>query len=162
MGQIDVLWYYEHVDREMDIACAVKALIEATCDLRIEIVQHPYGEMVADYQRLHPRLILMPAVQGSYIPYLLEWPDAACVNLRWEQLFYQGIVANKILYGDLAVNYVIHHAGSEFGRDDLKTQGVPENHVYVNGNPVYSLYQPRYSGYFASRAALAKRYQLRS
>lgn len=160
MGQIDVLWYYEHVDREMDIACAVKALVEQTHDLHIEIVQHPYGEMVANYQHLRPRLVLMPAVQGSYIPYLLEWPDAICVNLRWEQLFYKGIVANKILCGDLAINHVIHHAWSEFGRDDLKSQGVPENHIYVNGNPVYSLCQSPYSSYFASRAALAKRYQL--
>ena len=157
---IDVIWFYEHVDREVDIACAVKALIEEQYGLHIEVVQHPYGEMVANYQHLRPKVILLPSVLGSYIPYLLEWPTAICVNLRWEQIFYKGIQGNKVIKGSLARQNVIHHAWSDFTLAELHNQGVPKTNIYLNGNPVYSLYQPPFQQYFTPRRELAQRYGL--
>ncbi|MBM4425241.1 MAG: hypothetical protein FJ030_17985 [Chloroflexi bacterium] len=160
MRDIDVLYFYEHVDRELDVACAVKAVAEQQFGLTVEIEQHPYGELLSDLTRFRPRIVALPNLYNSNVPYALEWPNAICVNLMWEQIFYRGNAKAKLPRGEFALKHVWHHAWGDFSRRQLREQGVPETHIFLNGNPTYILYADPYRRYYDHRAVLAEKYNL--
>jgi len=160
MKDIDVLYFYEHVDRELDVACAIKAVAEQQFGLTVEIEQHPYGELLSDLTRFRPRIVALPNLYNSNVPYALEWPEASYVNLMWEQIFYRGNAKAKLPRGDFALHHVWHHAWGDFSRFQLCEQGVPGDHVFVNGNPTYVLYTEPYRRYYNQRTVLAEKYGL--
>jgi len=160
MKKIDILYLYEHVDRELDVACIVKIYLEQRHGLNAEIVQHPFGQLSPDLNLdgARPRVVAMP--HAYYTPYLLDWPKATYVSLMWEQLFYKGNRLVKIPRGTFALKHVLHHAWGEFSSDYLQEVGVPKDHIFVNGNMAYALYGEPYCGYYTGRAELARRYGL--
>jgi len=161
---IDILYFFEHKARELDIACAVKAILEKDEGVTIEIasIAHSLDVVFAKY---HPKVVVLPycvAVHEASLDRLVaQWPEARFVNLSYEQVLG---VAQKDLNApkdDFARNYVIHHAWGEFFADYLKSHAVPEEHIVVNGSPTYSLYRPPYSAYYGNaRAELAKKFDL--
>jgi surface carbohydrate biosynthesis protein len=89
---------------------------------------------------------------------LQAWPEAVLVNLAYEQIFSKINQAYKAPKDTLAKKYVLHHAWGDLYASYLEEYGVPHQHIFVNGNPFYALYQPPYNSYFISRADLAKKY----
>ena len=148
---IDIIYFFEHKARELDIACAVKAILEQRQGISIKIasIAHSLDYVFAKYQ---PKVVVLPycvAVHEANLDRLVsQWPEARFVNLSYEQVL--GI-AQKDLNApkdDFACNYVIHHAWGDFFADYLKSHAVPAAHIAVNGNPTYSLYRPPYNAYY--------------
>ncbi len=160
MPTIDVLYFYEHVDRELDIACAVKHIAETRYGLTVELQQHPYGELLSDLTRFTPRVVVLPNLYSSNVPYVLEWPRAIYFNMKWEQLLYRGNHKAKSPRGEFAIKYAMHHAWNQSSVDDLRALGVPAGHIFLNGNPTYALYEEPYRQRYERRGALAERYGL--
>ncbi len=160
MKKIDILYLYEHVDRELDVACIVKIYLEQQHGLNAEIVQHPFGQLSPDLNLdgARPRVVAMP--HAYYTPYLLDWPKATYVSLMWEQLFYKGNRLVKMPRGTFALKHVLHHVWGEFSSDYLQEVGVPKEHIFVNGNMAYALYGEPYRRYYTGRDELARRYGL--
>ncbi len=160
MQDIDVLYLYEYAARELDVACAVKAIAEQHYGLKIHVDQHPFGEMLSDLTRFRPRIVAIPQVTSSNIPYVLEWPDAVYVNLMWEQILYKGNAKAKMPRGEFALRHMVHHVWGQESADLLKEQSVLATHIYINGNPTYALYQEPYRRYYERRDELARLYHL--
>jgi len=160
MKELDVLYLYEYAARELDVACAVKAIAEKQYGLKIHIDQHPFGEMLSDLTRFRPRIVALSHVVSSNIPYVLEWPEAIYVNLMWEQILYKGNVKAKMPHGEFARCHLVHHVWGEESADLLRELGVPEPHIFINGNPAYALYQEPYRRFYDRRNELAQLYQL--
>jgi surface carbohydrate biosynthesis protein len=162
---IDILYMYEHVARELDVACAVKCIAEQHYDIRIELVQYPYGLPQA-FGKFRPLVVVVPFFydepRPTYFSCLLEWRKSVYLNLAWEQLLYEGNRGAKTPRGELACNHVIHQAWSDSFADYLQEQGIPEEHIFVNGNLVYTLYEEPYRQGFEQRIDLALKYQLDS
>jgi hypothetical protein len=156
---------YEHAVRELDVACAVKALLETRHGIPVELVHFAPGTAAA-VERLRPRVVALPycyTERNFFIAHdfgLFDWRDATFVNLAWEQLLYRGNREAKLPRGEFAVRHVLHHAWGEFFATELRGRGVPEAHLFVNGNPGYALYREPYRGFYAGREALAARYGL--
>ncbi|NOZ71206.1 MAG: hypothetical protein GXP38_04720 [Chloroflexi bacterium] len=167
MKAIDVVYLYEHVVRELDVACAVKHYLERDHGLSVELVQYPYGVHDA-ITRVRPHMVLLPFCYANCYAFykrdfgdcLVEWPKAVYVNLAWEQLLYKGNRASKTPGGDFALKHVFHHAWSETFRDFLLAQGIPAHHVFLNGHPAYTLYDAPYKTCFKQRSDLAQAYSL--
>ncbi|NOX63183.1 MAG: hypothetical protein GXP42_14755 [Chloroflexi bacterium] len=167
MKSVDIVYLYEHVVRELDVACAVKHYLERDAGLSVELVQYPYGVHRAIAQ-VRPRMVLLPFCyydcfalpKHSFGACLVEWPQAIYVNLAWEQLLYKGNQASKTPTGEFALKHVFHHAWSESFRDLLLAQGIPSKRIFLNGHPAYSLYDFPYKDCFVSRAQLAATYGL--
>lgn len=161
MKEIDVVYLYEKALRELDVACAVKALAQRLYGLRIEIVQQNYGYPYAR-KNFRPRVVALPFCyqNRSNNIYFTSWRKAIFFNLTWEQLFYPGNRTAKTPRGDFAVKHVIHHAWSDIYADFLRQQGVPAHHIFVNGNLAYALYDEPYRSYFKQRGELASQYKL--
>lgn len=156
----DVVYFFEHAARELDVACAVTHLLRQR-GLRATVVQWPHGfHRVASLPA--PKVVVLPFcyTQASFSTCLLEWRTATYFNAAWEQLFYAGNEKAKSPRGAFATRHVIHHAWGDFTADILRRHGVPSDRIFVNGHPAYQLYELPYASYFPDRAAIAERFGL--
>lgn len=157
---IDIVILYEKALRELDVACALKVMLEREGrSVAIVHQDHDYGEALTRYR---PRVVVLPFCyqNRSNNIYLLRWRDAIFVNLTWEQFFYRGNRKAKTPRGEFALNHVIHCAWSLDYLDLLSEIGVPSRHTFLSGNPALGLYREPYRYYFRDRAALAVTYNL--
>lgn len=160
---VDVIWIIEHVARELDVACAIKALVEKRYGLTVEIISIQANVRVVTRQ-WQPRLVVTPFLYGAHLAaishFIAFWHEPIYFNLAWEQLFSKSTEKYKAIVGDFTKHHVIHHAWGDFFRHNLIAQGVDENLIVLNGQPAYKLYDEPYRQYFPSRAVLAKQHGL--
>lgn len=162
MENIDIVFIYERVARELDVACAIKYLLKERYGLRLEILQRPHGYRPY-IDRYSPKVVCLPFCYGHSLkhhPFLYDWFGAICVNLTWEELLYDGNRQAKLPHDEFDTRHVYHHIWGDFFAETLETQGVPPELIFRNGNPTYALYDPPYRNYFASRLELARKYNL--
>jgi len=158
----DILLVVEHSARELDIACALKYLLQVRNHLSVQLAdsfQHTLA-----LRRSVPSIVAYPFFYTSADPAIQQtlslWRDAIYVNLTYEQIdnrFTRAIRAPKDAF---VQKCVFHHVWSDSYADYLQENGVPRNHIFVNGNPSYTLYQLPYSRYFATRDEIARKHGL--
>lgn len=160
MKKINILWLIEHKAREMEIACAVKSLVQARygMDITIRSMYFHAKEVMKEYV---PAVVVYPyfyrATDAFIKEYIQIWPVSVHFNLAMEQVHYKAHLAMKAPGDDFTRQNVIHHAWGDFYKNYLVESGVPIEHIFVNGNPVYQLYKKTYSGYFMQRSQLAQK-----
>ncbi len=161
---IDAIILVEHIARELDTACAVKAVIQEKFnhDVRIFNVYQHTKEILKQF---NPKVVVHPFFyfkKGAMATeeYVDVWPDAIHFCMSWEELFYKAHQKIKAPSDEFAKKKVLHHAWGDFYRKYLKNHGVPKDNVFVNGQPVYQLYKEPYSSYFKTREELAEKYSL--
>jgi len=161
MEKIDVIYLYEHVARELDVACAVKCIVEQRYGIRIELVHWPSG-LPRAFSRFRPRVVALTHCYsaGDYQSTLLEWRNSVFFNLAWEQLLCPATRNQKMPSDEFARKHVIHQAWSDFFANDLLDQGIPGQNIFINGHPAYMLYEEPYRQYFMQRLDLASQYHL--
>ncbi len=163
MRDVDVVYVIEHVSRELDVACAVKLLAERRHGLSVEILP---VQMADDYaaRNLRPRALVLPFAYRVTDPgtqrFVREFPGIPVLNLAWEELIYKAYEEEKLPADAFTREYVLHHAWGDFHRDRLVRAGVPESHVFVNGQPAYVFYDEPYCRRYPTREDLAAKYQL--
>ncbi len=167
MTTTDIVIVYEHVVRELDVACALKHYLKRDYGLSTELMQYPYG-VAAALDKFDPGMVVLPfcysdcyaVPRHDFAACLAQWPRARYVNLAWEQLLYEGNRAAKTPAGEFATRHVLHHAWSNFFSQYLQEQGLASDHVVVNGHPAYALYDAPYRHFFKTREELAQHYGL--
>ena len=87
MKNIDILYIYEHVARELDVACAVKCIAEKHFGIRIELAHSP-GGLYRAFSKFRPHIVVLPLCYSAknVSTVCLEWRKSLFVNLSWEQL----------------------------------------------------------------------------
>lgn len=157
MKRIDILFFYEHIVRELDVACIIKHRVEAQHGLTCEIA-HQYLGVADALKKWKPRLVVLPFCYSESIrhfPFLYDWRDALYFNMAWEELLYPGNREAKLPRGEFETRHVLHHAWSDAFAELLAARGVTPAHIFVNGNPAYQLYDAPYNKFFAARETLA-------
>ena len=157
MENIDIIYLYEHVARELDVACAVKCIVEQHFGTRVEIVHFPSG-LPRAFRMFRPRVVVLSHCYSarSFPTVLLEWRKSLFFNLAWEQLLSEATQTEKAPSDEFARKHVIHQAWSDSFASFLQNQGVPSKNIVVNGQPAYMLYKEPYRRYFKERQMLAK------
>jgi hypothetical protein len=162
--RIDVLWLVEHIAREMDVACAVRAMARRRNGLEIT-VRNLFLDAREMLETCEPRVVVHPFfyfVRGALATedFVEAWPGAVHFNLAWEEIHYKAHRKIKAPADEFTKKKVIHHAWGPFYRSYLLEHGVPEEHVFVNGQPAYQLYKDPYRRHYPCREELAKRFGL--
>jgi surface carbohydrate biosynthesis protein len=163
MKTVDVLYFIEHVPRELDIACIVKYLCETKYGLSVKIASLPLevNSVIHQYQ---PHIVVVPyfySIESSMIlPIIKHWENLTYLNLNYEQFFSKVNRKFKAPKDSFARNGVFQHTWSEIFKESLIKDGVKEANIFVNGNPSYMLYLEPYCNYFFTRSDLAKKYKL--
>ena len=160
---VDVLWFVEHVARELDAACAVAQHLTARHGRSIEIASLVWG-VGSVLRRFQPRVVALPYCYGAgdfgTRRVLPVWPGAVYVNLAFEQINQRINRDFKAPRDPFARSHVLHHAWGAFYAACLREHGVPPAHIAINGNPSYTLYRPPYRAFYPTREALARRHGL--
>ena len=161
MQDIDIIYMYEHVARELDVACAVKCIAEQHFGIRIELAQWPSG-LPRAFKNFCPRIVVLPYCYnlGTCHLVLLEWRKAILFNLAWEQLLSEATRSEKVPSDEFSRKYVMHHAWSDLFANYLQNKGLTKENIFVNGHPAYMLYEEPYRRYFKQRIVLARDYHL--
>ena len=162
---IDLLLLVEHVARELDIACAVKYLMAERHGVSVEVASllnfHGFQKTLAQFE---PGVVTLPffyaATDHGPLDVVQGWPNAVHINLAYEQIFSKINQTYKAPKDTITQQHILHHAWGPFYASYLESHGVSPANIFVNGNPIYTLYQTPYRSYFASRGELAKRYNL--
>ncbi|MFN8404156.1 MAG: hypothetical protein U0V48_11460 [Anaerolineales bacterium] len=159
--EVDVVYFYEHAARELDVACVITAMLEHEYSLSVEIIHWPSGFSRVE-NHLQPRLVVLPYcyAEENYTFMLAKWRRAMFFNAAWEQLFYPGNILSKTPHGHFAMEHVIHHSWSTHYSTYLGEQGLPGGRIFFNGQPAYTLYDEPYRNYFISRLGLSTRHGL--
>lgn len=150
-----------HPQRELDIAAALKVLLEPM-GVSSAIVSYRFN----DYQTMaswNPRVVVLPWYYGEekgFNRYRQYWPSTRFVNMAYEQIYSKIHEAQKVIHGPYARSQMRFSAWGMFYEDYLANIGIPRSAVSINGNPSYGLYRAPYSRYFVDRAALAARHGL--
>lgn len=158
---LDFIWLIEHISRELDVAAAVKVLLEKKFRKTVKIL--PLSS-TSEFSKYNPHTVLLPfcykASDSSVLNSLKSWPQANFINLAWEQIFYKANLEYKAPHDEIAKKYVIHHSWSKSRKKFLISKNVPEKNIFVNGHPAYALYQNPYRKVFPVKNEIAKKLNL--
>ncbi len=159
-----ILWLIEHSARELDVACAVKSLMEKEFGAEV-IIKHLFNDLAEVIAlKSQPDLIALPyfysAEDFGMKEIIKRFPDSVIFNMAWEEIFYKGHINIKAPKGEFAFNRVMHHAWGSFFRDYLQDAGVKSSQIIVNGNPSLQLNRPPYNSIYESRKAIAEKFDL--
>jgi surface carbohydrate biosynthesis protein len=160
-----ILALVEHVDRELDLLCLLRAELRARFGLEMQIMNF-YADAPLALNGPAPDLLLTPFFYATddvvMSDYVKAWPETAWLNFAWEQVFYPSQALIKRPRDEFTRNVVSHIAWShDFVRYQVEHGVRPENNHLV-GHGVYGLYQPARRAYFVPREALAARHGLDS
>ncbi len=148
----------EHVDRELDLLCLLKALLKNRHQIDLKIANF-YADAPLLLAKPAPRLVLTPffyATEDIVLrDYVAGWPNTRFLNLAWEQLFYPSHQAIKAPRDRFTRKQVTHLAWSRAFGAYLEEHGVLPRMTRLVGHGMYRLYGPPYRDYFAARRELA-------
>lgn len=156
-----VLILLEHPARELDVACAVRALLASEYGLAADIhsiVEGPAA--VADQAYSTLVFPYFGGADGTIPPFLQAWPNAALVNLCYEQLLSPTTARYKAPRDRVAREDVCHLAWGDSFADFLARHGVRKDRIVLNGNVALALCASPYRQRFSNRAELARRFGL--
>lgn len=164
MKDVDVLYFVEHVARELDVACLVKGLAANRHGLHVEVLSLPFHSELA-LGEYRPAVVAVPylySTRSRRIPSLLaRWPRAVYFSLNWEQLLNGANQSFQTPREAFVKESVFHHAWTKPYRSFLLSHGVRSDNIFPNRNPVLGLYHPPYRACFPDRGELARRHGLR-
>lgn len=163
MKSIDVLYFIEHVSRELDTACIVKYLCKKKYGLSVKIASLPF-EVDSVIHQYQPHIVALPYLYSSKStkipPIIKHWKNLTYLNLNYEQFFSNINRKFKAPQDSFVRNEVYQIAWSKSFKDYLVNNGVEESHIFITGNPSYILYKKPYCKYFPTRSALANKHRL--
>ncbi len=149
----EALYCIEHVARELDTACAVRAITRRRygTDTHIHVLA---SELDSAFERHSPRLIVVPyCTSRKAAPWQIfeRWPDVPILNVACEQLFSQGNRRFRMPKDHFARQGVLHVAAGDFFRNWLMESGVPDDNILLAGSMAYQMYRSPYRRFFESR-----------
>lgn len=158
-----ILALVEHVDRELDLLCLLRAELRARRGLDMQIMNF-YADAPLALNGPAPDVLLMPFFYATedvvMSDYVKAWPEAVWLNFAWEQVFYPSQALIKRPRDAFARNTVSHIAWShDFVRYQIEN-GVRSENNHLVGHGVYGLYDVARRPYFVPRETLAVRYGL--
>ena len=137
MSNLDVLFFVEHKDREMEGTLAVKKQLESY-GLKVAIASIEFG-LAQAYLRYSPKVICMPYLKSrkSTVARVFAARDRNTIflNLNYEQLFWKMTEEFKRPRDKFAKDEVYHFAWGNNFKKYLERKGVPESQIFIVGKP---------------------------
>ena len=164
MKKGNIIWFIEHISRELDVACAVSVLFKKKFGQKITILPFTSDLPPVYLKDFHPKIIILPycySVNDRMLKkILLKFPDVIYFNMAWEQIFYKANLEYKAPQDWFAKEQVLHHCWSRERSEFLQKRGIPRENIIINGHPAYKLYKKPYNKIFKNRLNLSKKFNL--
>lgn len=159
-----IIWFVEHVARELDLACLAKAEIERQRPgTRVEIRQF-YRDLDRALSEGEPEITVLPFFYRTTDEGIRElvhrWKRTLFFTLSFEQLLSPASAKTRIPGDRFTREGVYHLAWGGFFKNFLIAGGVKPERVVMVGNPVCALYRAPYLNFYPTRTKIAERYRL--
>ncbi len=154
MSRPEILYFIEHVARELDIACAVRHLARERHDVDVRVASLVFDrhEAVAQCQ---PQLITVPFFYSQadfgIRDLLLGRPGVPFVNLAFEQLLSKVTRVLKRPKDDISRKHVLHVGAGQFFGSFLQQYGVSPDNIAIAGSLPCALYREPYRHFFSGK-----------
>lgn len=138
MEDIDILFFVEHRDREMQGTVEIKRFLESRAPLKIKVFSADFGLLEA-WRKYNPKLVCMPYCGWDKNmmarAFRTRNPGAVFLNLNYEQILSKSTEAYKIPPDQFTQKELYHCAWGERFRDFLIQHDTEPSHVFVTGKP---------------------------
>lgn len=136
--EVDVIIFIEHIDRELDAACAIGRYLE-TLNLAVEVssLEYDYFDV---WKNLSPKVILLPYCksENNYIVKVFKEKlknGVTFVNMNYEQILSDYSRITKKPRDEFAKNDLIQFAWGQDFCNYLIDSDVNKDHIYLTGKP---------------------------
>lgn len=157
-ADVDVLLFYEHKDRELEVVIEIAKILKYDYCLSVAIASVLYDRMLVPFL-IRPKVIVFHSY-GELIPiiYSAYRDNVIYVNFNWEQVLSSFNKKYKRPRGQVARSILRHCAWGEKFKDFLIESGVEKENIYVTGKPSITLLKKKALEYQAGRDLLSKRF----
>lgn len=164
-AKIDILFFVEHIARELDVANVVAEhirIINPTVKIVIASALYQIRETVDKYE---PNVVVTPYcyAEDSFI-YRHLLPVYGCnvryINLAYEQICSRKNIHKKLPTDSFSKKHVKHVVWSNYFAELMREVGVRPEKIVVNGNPNFNLLTDEYKSYYPDRESIAQRFSL--
>jgi len=135
---IDVLFFVEHVDREMQGTKEIKKWLEENCGLSVHIASIGFG-LFQSWKRFTPKVLCLPYCKSkkSVMVRLFKTrnPQTIVINLNYEQLLSSVTEKYKRPQDQFAKDELVHFTWGEHFKNYLISNGVKKENIHVVGKP---------------------------
>ena len=157
--EIDVLYFVEHRDRELETAALVARTLRSRYGLSVAVIPIEYKTYQALY-RWKPNTVVAPfGISAETFPMSVYWRvyggSIGYVNIACEQILSTFFAGPKAPNDSFAREFVTHCAWNDQFVDWLKQNGVLPERIATTGSPQHVLYRDRYAGLHRSKRELA-------
>jgi len=147
---VDVLLFVEHRDRELEITCAVAALLRQTYGLRVAIASllfHPVAAAIL----VRPKVVVTPSTafgRGSagWLFHQVYGDQISFVNMNYEQFISSWKGKYKSAKHAVSLHSQKQLVWGRFFADFLVETGTNPSNIHVTGRPLASLLRRQYRG----------------
>ncbi len=149
----DILYCIEHEARELDIACAVRAILRREFGIRSDL-HFLTNQLDSTVGKGEYGLVVVPSCttrEFAHKSVFQRFPRLPVLNLACEQLFSPANRHYRLPRDAFARKHVLHVAAGDFFREWLLQAGVPSKHIALAGSMTFQLYRPPYRQFFESR-----------
>lgn len=150
MKDIDVLFFIEHKDRELEIALEIKSVLENEFKLTVEISSIIYGVLDSLLQ-FRPKLIVTPSTafakgSASWSFNELYGDNVSYLNLNYEQFIASWRGNFKKPTHKTSMNKQKHFVWGDYFKKILSTgdRSIKESNIFITGRPHSSLMKKKY------------------
>lgn len=135
---IDVLFFVEHIDREIKGTLEVKRWLEENKNLKVHVASVDFG-LYQSWKKYSPKVLCCPygtSTETNFIKlFTTRNPNIVCVNLNYEELLWRETERYKRPKDSFAKNKMIHFVWGENFLNFLIRQDVNKNHIHIVGKP---------------------------
>jgi surface carbohydrate biosynthesis protein len=149
----EVLFCIEHEARELDVACAVRAIAREKYGVNIRL-HFLTNELSPSLSQREPSLVVVPSCttrEFAHKEVFQKLPRVPLLNIACEQLFSPANRQYRLPRDQFAREHVLHLAAGEFFRDWLLDSGVPRPHIALTGSATFQLYRHPYRTFYDCR-----------
>lgn len=148
MKKIDVLFFVEHKDRELDITLAISKILKKDYGLNVEIVSLLF-EGLTSAIKFSPKVIITPSTafgKGSvaWLFFMIYGKKIEYINLNYEQFISSWKGSYKTPSNENCIKYQKQFVWGEYFKNVLTKGGIPEENISVTGRPLSQLIEENY------------------
>jgi len=138
MKKIDVLFFVEHKDREMDGTLEIIKQLRRNDDFTIVVANIEFGFFDA-FLKYNPRIVCLPYCRSikNHLAnaFYIKNSNTSFLNLNYEQIFNPTTMLFKRPQDDFAKKQMYHIAWGHQFKKYLIENGVDKDHIYITGKP---------------------------
>jgi len=149
-NQLDILFFIEHIDREMETAQEIIKVLKNTYNLKCIIASSIYHPVIS-VLKYRPKIIVTPSTAfgiGSpgWLFYNSFKEKPLFVNLNYEQFISSWKGKYKSAKHEVSLKKQIQFTWGDYFKNFLLETGTKKENVIITGRPLFSLLKNKYYG----------------